>query len=61
MIEVGDTINIKATCISIDNNGYVFSLMEIPYEKPFIIELSENDKANNQRIHDCLEKLKINK
>jgi len=59
MIKVGDTINVKATCLNISDNAYLFTLMEIPQSDPFIIALSDNDKAHNQQIHDCLEKLKV--
>ena len=59
MIDVGDEIVFKATCINISNEEYLFSLSDIPYEKPFNIILSSTDKINNQRINEALDKLKI--
>jgi len=60
MIDIGDQIAFKATCVEINDGGYVFSLSEdIPYNEPFIIHLSQTDEANNQLIHNALDKLKI--
>jgi len=60
MISEGDEIAFKGTCVFVSDEKYIFSLSEdIPYKDPFIIELSQTDQANNQLIHNALDKLKI--
>ena len=59
MIDIGDQIAFKATCLEVNADGYLFALSEdIPYNERFVIHLSQTDEANNQLIHNALDKLK---
>jgi hypothetical protein len=62
MIDLGDEIILKATCIYTNGDGYRFSLKKnfsiygsFDEEGALIIRLSETDPAYNQRIHEFLE------
>jgi len=57
MIELGDQINFKATCILVTNEMYLFAL-EGPIDEPFIIKLSKTDMQYNQKVADALSKWK---
>jgi len=59
MIDIGDEIAIKANFLEVTDEGYLFSLSEIPYDEPFIIKLSKTDQAYNESVHNALDRLKI--
>jgi hypothetical protein len=60
MIEVGDQISFKATCLYKNESGYYFVLNDGPFNFPINIQLSETDKNFNLRVEQTLEKWKIN-
>jgi hypothetical protein len=64
MLDRGDEISIKATCLYIGTDRYVFSpegnSIEWAFEdNALVVHLSPNNQGKNQLIHNALDKLKV--